>query len=65
MVWFVPGLRGTPDQNSSFLARIGNVHIGDGALGEKVCVATALSFSRFLGTVAIGESGEEPEGGAV
>lgn len=51
---------------SGFLAGVGSHHVGwDGASVNKVCVASAHSVGRCIGTVVNGTPGEGPgrEGG--
>lgn len=47
---------------SGFLEGIGKQRVGwNGALNDKVCVASSLSVSRCIGNVVPGQPREEPE----
>lgn len=57
---------GAPYLDRSFIAGIGNRRIGWGeTLGDKVCVASALSVSWCTSTVVIGDPGERQERGSL
>lgn len=61
--WVKRIVTGAPDPDNSFLAGKGSWLIErDGAFGEKVCIASALSVGWCLGTAVVGKPGKKPEG---
>lgn len=62
VVWFIFGLSGPVLERQSWIAETVNQCTGrGGALGDNACTAISLSVSRCIGTVVIGEPGEQPE----